>query len=361
MQANIFLPKKINVGFQSREHTFTGKLAYVIYYDEKGTLRKETSWSGWRDNDIDNEVLVNEPLEGFVLNKKAGGYSSGWNYRQSYIRVYDPRGFEFEITVENLLYILENTNSIKGKGLEGEFIYGWDGGDLVLLPTGTPEYQDILAYNKTRHSNKKIGVKDLVVGGTYKTKNNENYVYMGKFTKWDYEYRSSGDPINLDKGKHHFFCKHLSYGEKEAVNTIMVKSPSGRFIDVVSEDPPVNFADIFELLERTTDYSPKDPSKTKFIQYTIEELKESFVDQYWRMQFYNEAGDKFELLRADENRIDSNSINEKLKIIKNTGERGIRNNYQEVDKGYIEDLYSRNDIYYKNIYLENGKLYEEGK
>lgn len=28
--------------------------------------------------------------------------------------------FEFEITIENLLYILENANPIKGKGLEGE-------------------------------------------------------------------------------------------------------------------------------------------------------------------------------------------------------------------------------------------------
>ena len=32
----IFIPKKINVGFQNRKDTYTGKLAYVIYYDEDG-------------------------------------------------------------------------------------------------------------------------------------------------------------------------------------------------------------------------------------------------------------------------------------------------------------------------------------
>ena len=44
MKSNIFIPKTINVGYQNRSGTYTGKLAYVIYYDEKGKLRKEASW-----------------------------------------------------------------------------------------------------------------------------------------------------------------------------------------------------------------------------------------------------------------------------------------------------------------------------
>lgn len=43
MNTNIFIPTKINIGFQERSDTYTGKLAYVIYFDEKGKLRKETS------------------------------------------------------------------------------------------------------------------------------------------------------------------------------------------------------------------------------------------------------------------------------------------------------------------------------
>ena len=116
MKSNIFIPKRINVGYQNRLDTYTGKLAYVIYYDEKGVLRKETSWNGWRDKDIPNTEFDNVPTEGFVFNKKVGDYSSGWDHRQAYCRVYDPRGFEFEITIENLLYILENCSCIKGKG-----------------------------------------------------------------------------------------------------------------------------------------------------------------------------------------------------------------------------------------------------
>ena len=44
-----FIPKKIKVGFQERKDTYSGKLAYVIYYDEKNNLRKEQSWNSWRD------------------------------------------------------------------------------------------------------------------------------------------------------------------------------------------------------------------------------------------------------------------------------------------------------------------------
>ena len=127
MKSNIFVPKRINVGFQERSSTYTGKLAYVIYYDEKGTLRKEKSWNGWRNKEIPNEEFDNVPTEGFVLNKHVGGYASGWEHRNSYCRVYDPRNFEFEISIENLLYILECCDSIKGKGLQGEFVYAWDG------------------------------------------------------------------------------------------------------------------------------------------------------------------------------------------------------------------------------------------
>src|SRR6056300_218958 len=101
MKTQLYIPKKINVGYQKRGGTYTGKLAYIIYWDDKGVLRKETSWQSWRDQKIDNTEIENVPIEGFVLNKGVGGQreSWGWNARNEYIRVYDPRGFEFEISV----------------------------------------------------------------------------------------------------------------------------------------------------------------------------------------------------------------------------------------------------------------------
>ena len=85
MNDKFYLPKKIKAGFQKRSGTYTGKLAYVIYYDDKNVLRKETSWNSWRNKEIDPLDIDNVPTEGFVLNKNVGGYKSDWNFRNAYI------------------------------------------------------------------------------------------------------------------------------------------------------------------------------------------------------------------------------------------------------------------------------------
>src|SRR5699024_10256818 len=108
------------------------------------------------------------------------------NHRQTYVRVYDPRGFEFEITVQNLLYILENATSTKGKGLEGDFIYGWDGKDLVLIPCEAPDYKELVEYNKKIHDRVKLKGKDMILGATYLNKNNVKLVYLGRFDEWEH-------------------------------------------------------------------------------------------------------------------------------------------------------------------------------
>ena len=179
------IPDKLKIGFRERSDTYTGKLSYVTYINKNGKLAKETSWNGWRDNKITPLEIDNVPTEGFVLNKKAGGYSSGWNHRQTYCRVYDPRDFEFEISIENLLYILQECTSSKGKGLEGQFVYAWSGKDLILLPVDSVDYK---MSKQLIDSTEKITMKSLKIGASYKGKVpnskeiSSNLVYIGKMT-----------------------------------------------------------------------------------------------------------------------------------------------------------------------------------
>ncbi len=193
MNTQLFIPTKLKVGYQKRDDTYSKKLAYVIYYDSKNVLRKETSWQGWRDKTITPNDYENVPTEGFVLNRGVGGTreSYGWNARNEYIRVYDPRGFEFEISVANLLFILQECTSTKGKGLEGEFVYSWDGKELVLLPVSSTEYKKCTEYTKLQDG--KISVKSLVEGHTYRTKKQEELVYLGKFNWYDLEYKDKSN------------------------------------------------------------------------------------------------------------------------------------------------------------------------
>ena len=183
MNTQLNIPKTIAVGQVKRNDTYTGRLGYVIYKDEKGVLRKETSWQNWRDKTIEPAYYDNTPTEGFVLNKNGGGQSSSrysdWHTRAAFIRVYDPRDFEFEISVENLLFILHYCDCSRGKGLEGKFVYAWSGKDLVLLPEGCKEYKNSMEFTELKTM--KVPSKELTPGCTYHTKNQQDLLYLGKF------------------------------------------------------------------------------------------------------------------------------------------------------------------------------------
>lgn len=203
----LFIPKKIKVGFQARNDTYTQKLAYVIYFDEKGVLRKQKSWESWRSKDIEPTEFSNVPTEGFVLNKKVGGYNYSWNHRNTYVRIYDPRGFEFEITVENLLFILSENDCMKGKGLTGEYVYGWAGTELILLPTNCEDY--ISSTKFTEVQSKKIPLKDLKVGYQYRTKDLSVVTYIGKHKY--YTHQSYYRPSKKNGENSHIFYSNKFY------------------------------------------------------------------------------------------------------------------------------------------------------
>ncbi len=230
----LFIPKKLKIGFQERSGTYTGKLAYVIYYDEKGVLRKERSWDSWRSKSIEPIEIDNEPIDGLVLNKKVGGHSNGWNHRQTYTRVWDSRDFEYEITVENLLYILEYCSSIKGKGLEGKFVYAWSGKDLVLLPVDSPDYKKCTEYTDKIANATNYKIKDLQVNRIYADKDGNEYLYLGKF---DYYHRDS------TVEKLHYFYTSNSYS-----HIYTTKSMTKKFVEDY-ENTKYDYADIMDKLE----------------------------------------------------------------------------------------------------------------
>ena len=337
MKSNIFIPKKIKIGFNERNDTYTGLLGYVIYHDGK-TWRKENSWESWRFGYISEEEYeikkkenyvsrveqskkshqwyierslteknkddyykryvdmteedfvkqqvgdystfspnigkisknkgvipveyTNEPLDGFVLNKKVGGYKSDWNFRQAYCRVYDPRGFEFEITIPNLLYILENANSIKGKGLEGKFIYGWDGKDLVLLPEEAPEYKEMVEF--TENLSLKVSRKDLKVGGIYLTSSGEKVTFLAESPTYnDDNVKIGGNSLWFHNEGYYPFQTH-------SISTIK---------KYIGDNPDI--ANLLDQLEKIEGYKPKNTCIYTYVPYTLKQLS-SIKDNYYR-------------------------------------------------------------------------------
>lgn len=423
MNTNIFVPKKINVGFQNRKDTYTGKLAYVIYFDEKNKLRKEKSWNGWRDESIPNEIYDNEPTEGFVLNKKVGGVEEcwGWDPRKTYTRVYDPRGFEFEITIPNLLWILENANCIKGKGLEGEFVYGWDGKELLLVPVDSADYKEIERKNKIFHSNDFIKAKDLKVGATYISKNDQTYIYMGKFDQYEMGYWKNGlffetykkmakyceenniKKVNLNNGgywsnyryqedrqgygtvgkRYCFYHTYKDYAGNERAIFEWKSSISKWLINVVDDKCHDNYAEYFELLEHQPKYSPPDENKVTYHRESLEEfckrIKTSDNRYYCNASFYSNVNGNIERFEARRRNYGDNEYVlykykptvwyadiEVLSLFPTEEKEEIQYYYPKQTKKVLhmipvtfEEIFNRMKPMYKQTYLTNGKTYEK--
>ena len=289
----LFIPKKIRVGYKYEEETYNGRLAYVIYFDLKGNICKEKSWLSWcqlkpvtefildskgrfvydeNSNRLLKEIqpalpvddFENIPTSGFVLNKKAGGERHHFGQRQIKCRVFDPRGFEFEITMDNLLFILQETNTIKGKGLVGEFVYSWYNGDLILLPCDCNEY--IESSDFTASKLLKISAKSLVPGYTYKTKSMEEVIYLGKF-----------DYIFYSRTNYKFNIKneHVFYNIKNE-NFVPLNAPN--LAKLIDNTVNLNYAELLEKLQNSGKIKP----------FTVEinplsiELKD-----YYDVDYYN--------------------------------------------------------------------------
>lgn len=397
MNSILFLPKKIKVGYQNREDTYTKKLAYIIYYDEKGILRKEKSWNSWRDKSIEPNEFENIPIEGFVLNKKVGDYANHWGHRQAYTRVYDPRGFEFEITIENLLYILENTSSIKGKGLEGEFVYAWSGTELVLVPTCSPDYKDIVEYNQILQKNQKFNAKNLIIGATYLTKNNTSIVYLGKhqvcgkiyvldgkefqtyskMMNWSQKnnipcynnksYNYYGKALYSTKiginGKEFWFAYKTkkSYNDNILIWKVGHCKTISHIIDIIDEQMHPEFAELIDLMESNKDYSPYDKTKDEYVIEPFNKFKEKCEKICYKTYCYfkDEIGYFNAGIREKEGKIYIDSYDSEHGIRKRNMFPNISNKYNGIDfiPYTIEEFYKKFQPYYKNEYLENGKLW----
>lgn len=332
----VYIPKKLKIGYQKRDDTYTGKLAFVVCFDERGKLRKERSWEGWRDKKIKADDYDNEPLSGFVLNKKVGGYKSSWNYRNAYVRVYDPRGFEFEITIPNLLFILENVSSIKGKGLEGEFVYGWQGTELMLIPVNCPDYVEMKELNSVRHNKTYLKADELKLGFTYLHKSGNELIYMGRYDKYNDE--------GKNKGKHHYF-----YNEKQSWEPItFLKSLGDAILKVVKEEIDPNYAKKFQKIETNTCYSPIDNSKTTYTAYTLDELAKLCHNRnrYNNKEVYINIRGKFEKFLVDK-------YSDRYVL---WGERhSSRKSCHTIDEILLLKPH------YIKLYLTNGKLYYNSK
>lgn len=387
------IPQFLKIGFNARSDTYTGKLGFVIYKEGK-TWRQEKSWEGWVAKEkinqpsydgngrrIDNFILnpkwdllkpiefENVPTSGFVLNKKVGGTRSSWNHRQAKCRVYDPRGFEFEINFENLLFILEESNSIKGKGLEGEFVYSWNGKDIVLLPCDSVDYQSSLEYNVLQK--KRVKSADLIVGATYLSKKKKTLVYLGKHLYHEYEWShsSTGDFLKIEEKEQRHAFYHIGktsaivwYKDLKDIGELIDSTVVGNFaflMDELSSD--LNYDHIIDL--EFVDVTEEDFTCIQHQNY-VEIRQPTFYlcneDRYKRVGYIHNYNGIFSrnFYRTDEHfyKVSKKNVANGLQIVTLRTDLGLERSEQYKTYTSLQELLA--DGNYKKIVLhtKNGKI-----
>lgn len=345
----IYIPKQLHIGFQNRKDTYTGKLAYVVYHDGK-KIRKETSWNSWRDDSINPIVTANEPTSGFVLNKGVGGVrqSYGWNARNEYIRIYDPRDFEFEISVSNLLFILRECDCSKGKGLEGEFVYAWDGTELVLLPVISDDYKKSQDYSNKL--DEKFSLKNLIVGNIYQMKSGENQTYLGRLDTYNvahYDGTVHGYVYGKNKKRHVFRSNKKVWRGSTSEHWNFITSGDQILADSGTQDP--KFAKLMDDF-----YASKFGSPAKEIV-----LKNSDTTTVWSVE-NNGVVEVFNVISGGYNRNYDSYI---LQYICKIDNKRISIDWQDYEDRYVYSYYNAPKIARPNnavckmpfAVLENGQ------
>ena len=211
IKETIFIPKTLKCGFKLRftkndsyversvkneegkwEKVWTTdeptyKVGFVSYYDEKGKFRHETSFEGWRNHHVPTEEHENVPTSGFKFFKQANRFS--WNrfssYRNVVLEVQDPRGWVFEISHNNLAWIIDNCAINRGD-IEGDFVYGWDGKDRVLIPCASDTYKDLAKRSEKIITKGYIKPSELKPYHVYKTKRGDLFTFMGRFDYYNH-------------------------------------------------------------------------------------------------------------------------------------------------------------------------------
>ncbi len=239
MKSNLYIPKKIRVGFRNSLETSTGKFACIIGFDERGVLRKENSWDNWRDKNIPYIDLDNNPIEGFLFNKD---FNEEVLNHEPFLLIKHPNEFEFEISTGNLICLLLRS-TISKKLINGKCIFALDEyNNLNLIPVDSFEYRK--AINDTEKLLNNFSTKNLKKGFKYSLKkSNEELTYLGYFNFFKYSYFDFSSIItqkNLSKSSK----KHVFYDKKGNFSTPSISTLVSCVSDTIANDYEKNL-DVF--------------------------------------------------------------------------------------------------------------------
>lgn len=240
--------KELVVGYHENFNLDIDKapLALLTYdtHDAASKKRIDTVKNWYGSEKMCN--LDNPPLSGFTFVDVVSRYRT----KNKLMRVFDPRGFIVEVSIDILLEIMQSA-TIKNGVIQEKCFWARKGAENILIPENTPLHEQYLSetvYAKAAN----ISTKNLKVGGLYINKDGKKYFYLGKLVlKVDEENTSSTaftKYSDLVKNKYEFYVFANLSINAENVNTnyLVVQHPT------MKEEDTTQFKnEIYSQIEKT--------------------------------------------------------------------------------------------------------------
>lgn len=166
---------KISIITQGNAPLYTSPLSYLVQADADHTKEYESNiksakqWAvGWGEKEVEVHRFDNLPTHGFKIGKVASRYSTS----NKFYRIIDPRGFQLEISTDNLNEIIQNGEIVYGE-IIGKYVWVKSTRDY-LISVNHPEYKRWLNPPE-KEKNKSLDIGDLVI-----LPNDGEALYIGK-------------------------------------------------------------------------------------------------------------------------------------------------------------------------------------
>lgn len=329
MSVTIFDKVYVVVRDQSKSMNDIAKLAYVplgfvVPWDGTKAREKQVqtarNWAGSQAVELGEKL--NEPVDGFRISESVRRYC--WNGSGNVVwRMVDPRGWEFEITSENMSAILMSCGVLPNGIIPGKCIYGRAGSNNVLLPEGTEHFKEAKNIKDVKKEKKEsqVNLKTLKFGDVVKGPNwcGED-VYLGPVILHSLD-------AKLDGKKYHLFGKfypeytNKAYHPGQQVFTIpahysfeVIKEP--RIDEVLGNKASDHNLDFIVSCLAGAVGAKEVPHDKKCYSWPKEPHKYSHMtDAQWaqEMDTYQKKLDKFEKENA-ETFINSNKTNSTISL-----------------------------------------------
>lgn len=192
----VIIPEKHYVGMVNRTGSNIPLGFITPWGEDKAAQKRMETVDNWARNSrgktIPTTVIDNIPMAGFKL---TSGIRTGQYGAVDKWRIEDPRGFELEISSNNLAMVMAVSTIEKGEILE-KCVWARTGGGNILLSVESDDYKEAIA--QTTIASSSTSWKDAKIGNTITLKNGITGVYYGKMYATVRSYKDlTAEPISL--------------------------------------------------------------------------------------------------------------------------------------------------------------------